>query len=113
MDEQKEFEFSLSPHTLISSVVVMIKERLKEQHAVDTVHSVKLIYRGFVMESDKSLDDYGVNPEYVILAIVCFPVSQETRHFDSNWCLFSHSAQGPKHATPSFCTFFSSSTISL
>ena len=99
----------------------MVKERLKEQHAVDTVQSVKLIYRGFVMESEKPLDDYGVNPEYVILAIVSFSVLQETIHFDSacfffshSICfLFSHSAHGPKHAMPSFCTFFSSSTISV
>ncbi|KAK8795074.1 hypothetical protein WA588_003925, partial [Blastocystis sp. NMH] len=68
MDEQKEFELSLSPHTLISSVIVTIKVMLKEQHAVDTVQHVKLIYRGFVLEPEKPLDDYGVNPEYVILA---------------------------------------------
>ena len=84
MDEQKEFELSLSPHTLISSVIVTIKVMLKEQHAVDTVQHVKLIYRGFVLEPEKPLEDYGVNPEYVILAIVSSSVSQETPHFDSN-----------------------------
>lgn len=84
MDEQKEFELSLSPHTLISSVIVTIKVMLKEQHAVDMVQHVKLIYRGFVLEPEKPLDDYGVNPEYVILAIVSSSVSQETPHFDSN-----------------------------
>ena len=50
---------------------------MKEKHEVETVNCVKLIYRGFVMEPEKQLEDYNVNPEYVVLAIASSSVSKE------------------------------------
>lgn len=70
MEEQKQFELVLSPETPITSIITAIKEMMKEQHEIEIVNCVKLIYRGFVMEPDKQLEEYNVNPEYVVLAIV-------------------------------------------
>lgn len=70
MEEQKQFELVLSPETPITSIITAIKEMMKEQHEIEIVNCVKLIYRGFVMEPNKQLEEYNVNPEYVVLAIV-------------------------------------------
>ena len=77
MEEQKQFELVLSPQATITSIITSIKEMMKEKHEVETVNCVKLIYRGFVMEPEKQLEDYNVNPEYVVLAIASSSVSQE------------------------------------
>lgn len=43
------------PGTEVSSVVVSIKEKLKEQYDMEDIKSMKLIYRGFVLDESKTL----------------------------------------------------------
>ena len=43
------------PSTSIASVVIAIKEKLKEQYDIENIQSVKLIYRGYVLDESKTL----------------------------------------------------------
>lgn len=43
------------PSTPIASVIIAIKEKLKEQYDMENIQSVKLIYRGYVLDESKTL----------------------------------------------------------
>ena len=54
----------------IATAIEMVKNELQSKYHIENISSIKLIYRGFVMDTTKKVSDFTINPEYVILAIV-------------------------------------------
>ena len=68
------------PNTLIESMITFVQEALKTEHSVDNVATIRMIYRGFILDPAKSVSEVSsiqfnqvqctLNPEYPLIAIV-------------------------------------------
>ena len=73
------------PNTLIESMITFVQESLKTEHSVDNVSTIRMIYRGFVLDPAKTVSEVSheranhtqcaLNPEYPLVAIVQFTVA--------------------------------------
>ncbi|KAK8830105.1 hypothetical protein WA556_000747, partial [Blastocystis sp. ATCC 50177/Nand II] len=62
------------PNTLIESMITFVQESLKTEHSVDNVSTIRMIYRGFVLDPAKTVSEVSheranhtqcaLNPEY-------------------------------------------------
>ena len=73
------------PNTLIESMITFVQESLKTEHSVDNVSTIRMIYRGFLLDPAKTVSEVSheranhtqcaLNPEYPLVAIVQFTVA--------------------------------------